>query len=124
MLLISHFHSRDLLMVIIGVLITLPFFLVCTNDSDTISDKEKAILKHISIGMDIDEAVRVLKVKGFPVHDKYKPTEDGDYWVVNVTLIDEITFWDTVGYVTGISKGRKRYLIIEANTDGVITSID
>jgi len=89
--------------------------------------KVEHIHQLVSVGMDIDEAAETLREQGFTVGDKYKPTKRGDYYVVNVRLRKGYSVSDTIRYTVGSPGDRapkKKYLVIEADTEGVITSIE
>ena len=75
--------------------------------------------------MDIDDAAEKLRADGFVVGEKHMPTGD-DYYLVLVPVRTEHTFWETFCYTTGVEydSGVKMYVVIRANSDGVITSIE
>ena len=109
------------------IIVVVCFALVSrANLKAAVSKKVEKIKEHVSVGMDIDEAVRALKAQGVRVGEKYQPSIDKDYWQVEVPVLDKIPLSDTVRYVTGLPPDNtlKAYVVIIANNDGVITSVE
>ncbi len=92
---------------------------------DAVDAKVMRIHQLISVGMDIDSAAEKLRADGFTVGEKHRPTDD-DYYLVVVPVRTERTFLETFCYTTGIEydSGVKMYVVIRADSDGVITSVE
>ncbi len=101
-------------------------FLVDSYDPEgkEVTARRQRIRELVPIGMDIDEAIELLRSEGFSVGDKYHPTKLHDvYWADIKIRKEPIPFLETLKLGMGKGKVRKRYVAIEANPDGVITTI-
>ena len=79
----------------------------------------------VTVGMDIDEAIAKMRDAGITgVGRKHQPT--GKYWLVHVTLRTDWTLADDIEYATGtkVSPEKKMFLLIKADEDGTIVSVD
>lgn len=96
----------------------------CSNGSQEVEAKSREIRQLRSAGMDIDEAIELLRAEGYRVGDKHHPTEAKDYYVALVPLRDHIPASDTVRYTVGMDGSSKAYVVIKSNKDGEIISVE
>jgi len=96
----------------------------CSQRKAKVNAEVARIHQLISIGMDIDDAVEKLRTARIIVGDKDNPT--GDYYEVVVAVRTEHTFLEEFCYTVGIEydSGLKMYVVIRANLEGVITSME
>ncbi len=86
---------------------------------------EKHIFSLISVGMNIDEARNELLKHGFKVGEKYFPTNEKNYYQMNIPLISKVPASETFRYVINRPPGNtKAYIIVTADKDGKITKIE
>ena len=84
---------------------------------------EQRIRELVPIGMDIDEAIEILRADGVGVTDKYDPSETQEVYWADIMIRYKISFLDSVKTTVNIGKTNKYIICIEANWDGVITDI-
>jgi hypothetical protein len=84
-------------------------------------DRMAALVKP---GMQIDEAISLLKGAGFSVGEKYFPTEAKDYIQVEVLLLDRLPKSGTLAETIGKGSGLKIYGVIKAGSSGEIFEVD
>ncbi len=106
-------------------LIALVFFL---DSFETKADREAKAMEQrirelVPIGMNIDEAIEILRANEIAVTDKYDPIKENDRWYADIKIRYKITPLDTLK--TTIHKGEiNKYIVsIEATPDGEITKI-
>lgn len=85
--------------------------------------REQRIRELVPIGMDIDEAIELLRSEGFSVGDKYFPTLNKDYYLADITIRFKFTFLDKINITRHKGKVNKKWVSLKAGLDGVITSI-
>jgi hypothetical protein len=79
----------------------------------------------VDVGMTIEEASKKLRNHGFQVGNKYKPTESGDYYHVVVGIGKKsFTTWETFKYTVGIPSDEKSAVVLKANLDNVVISVE
>ena len=101
-------------------------FLVDSFDPEgkEVTARRQRIRELVPIGMNIDEAIEILRANGISVTDKYDPTKSQSYYLADIKIRKEpITFLETLKLGMGKGKVRKRYVALKANWDGVITAI-
>ena len=96
----------------------------CDPEGNVAQARELRIRELVPIGMDIEKAIEILRADGIVVTDKYDPAEEEDCWYVIISIRRKINFLDKVKWTTGKGKMNKHYVLIRANCDGVITSIE
>jgi hypothetical protein len=98
----------------------------CLSDNDKsveVKDKVEIIKSLVDVGMDIDEASKILRENGFKVGEKYMPTKNKDYYQVNIPVIDKIPVSSTIAESAGIETNTRGYVVLKADLDGKITAI-
>lgn len=123
---LSHVYGRlaGLCIAVAVVASTATFGTGCSSGSDDVEAKAQEIQRLIPVGMDIDKAIELLRDEGYRVGDKHHPTKAEDYYLALVPLRDHIPTSDTVRYTLGIEGSSKTYVVIKANVDGEITSVE
>ena len=106
-----------------GLLLSLSPIMGCERDNQA-REREQRIRELVTIGAQVDEAIRILKDEGFRVGDKYHPTKARDYWQVEVPIREGFSATDSVRYTVGMGGGRKKFVVIRADTEGNVTSVD
>ncbi len=95
----------------------------CDPEGKEADARRQRIRELVPIGMDIDEAIELLRAEGFSVGDKYFPTNDKDYLMADIVIRMKENRFDTFKRVIGKGRVKKRYVAIKATPEGVITSI-
>ncbi len=85
--------------------------------------RRQRIRELVPIGMDIDEAIVLLRSEGFAVGDKYFPTKSQSYYLADIRIRFKRNLLDVWKLGMGKGKVKKRYVALHANWDGVITDI-
>ena len=97
----------------------------CDGRDSEADSREKSIHEIVAVGMDIDEAIELLREAGFAVGEKYFPTEDADYWLAHIGIRDEIPPSATIEEVTGTPMDSpKTTVTLKADMAGQIVSIE
>jgi len=95
---------------------------IWSPDDGRLKVQEQRIRTVVNVGMNIDEAARILRSNGFSVTDKYRPTSDNYY--VCVVRLDVPSRLDLIKDMLGIGKPRKIYLTIRSDENGKIEHLD
>jgi hypothetical protein len=74
-------------------------------------------------GMDIDVAANVLRANGFSVGQKYCPTQNRDYYWVDVRLVNRASRIADLLNTAGIRVRYYRYGCLESGLDGVVRRV-
>jgi hypothetical protein len=77
----------------------------------------------VNKGQDIEQAIRALKEQDFKVGEKYKPTESGQYYQVNVALRNNVSSDEFKQYAFGGDADAPIFAVIKADLSGKITSV-
>ncbi len=88
------------------------------------NETAKLLKEIVSVGMDIDVAISLLKSNEFEVGEKYNPTGESGYIVVHVKLFRDLTVIDNFAETFGLSWTVGRgYATLEAKADNIIYNI-
>ncbi len=100
-------------------------FLVDSYDAEgkEVTARRQRIRELVPIGMNIDEAIELLRSEGFAVGDKYDPTKEGNMFWADIRIRFKRNLFDVWKLGMGKGKVKKRYVALHANWDGVITAI-
>lgn len=88
---------------------------------------EQRVKSLVSVGMCESHLVEVLEQAGIKHGDKVQPVKDGDYYQIHIPIRESIGTAATVEYtITGTDRltGKKAYLIITLDTNGIVTAIE
>lgn len=88
---------------------------------------EQRVKSLVSVGMSESHLVEVLEQAGIKHGDKVQPVKDGDYYQIHIPIRESIGTAATVEYtITGTDRltGKKAYLIITLDTNGIVTAIE
>lgn len=91
---------------------------------EMVKEKDTVLRSLVHIGMNVDEAIEVLRKNGYRVGEKHMPTKKGDYYAVAIPLIDKIPMSSIFAEVTGTDSKLRTYAIIKADLNNIITSIE
>jgi len=89
-----------------------------------IEDKYRNVKSLINVGMDIDEAAKILQENGFRVGEKYSPTKKHDYYQVDIPLTEKVPLSATIQEITGLKIGGRGFVILIGNLDNKIIAIE
>ena len=113
----------------VPILMTSCFAVIDSQDAKKFDIVAAQVMDKIHLGMDIDEAIAILKKDGFMVFKKREEIDcKYDYrkmykTEVNLTGSRNIPWHVTFRYVVGISNHRRPWLFITASLDGKIVRI-
>ncbi len=125
---ISPFRPRLFLLALISVAVLPILWLLIVETLDYYKMTARAIQvrERVHLGMNIDEAITLLKKDGFMVGDKQivpGSRHNCKLYKVDVSLSDGITPVDTFKYTVGISSNKQPYMWLTALLDGKIVKI-
>ncbi len=108
------------------ILLGLTFLIAgCGNKADLEAKAmEQRIRELVPIGMNMDEAIEILRADGISITDKYYGSIARNYWLADIIVRKKFTFLDSVKMTIHKGKINKMIVSIEANSDGEITSIE
>jgi hypothetical protein len=97
----------------------------CDGESNKVKKRVARVHELVDVGMKIDVAIDVLRDEGFDVGDKYQPAKGANYYIVVVGVRESTPPDETLRYTLGVEPSDRKYsVILKADQDGTITSVE